>query len=100
MANVIGVAGMRHDLAEYLPEMSVRQKLATWLRFYCKLTRWVVGPVSSWVENRRYGPVPPLVKDRVAHHFGFVEGIPPCTDGPECAEHGWPLSPLVEKQEG
>lgn len=89
---------MHHDLHEYLPEMTRREKVRTWLRFYWWPTRrWVNALASRW-EERRYGPVPPLVKDRVAHHYGFVEGISACTDGPICVEHGWPLSPLVAGQ--
>lgn len=94
--DVWGVSGMRHDLHEFLPEMSTRYKLATWLRFYCKLTRRWVEPLASWREERRFGPAPPFEKDRVAHHLGFVEGIPACTDGPECAAHGWPPPPVQE----
>lgn len=94
--SILGVSSMRHDLAEFLPEMSNRNKLATWLRFYCKLTKFWADPLSSWLEERRFGPVPPIEKDRVAHHFGFVEGIPPCTDGPVCVAHGWPISPVVK----
>ena len=91
--------GMAHDLAEYLPEMTWRDKLGTYLRFYCRATSWAVGPLVSRWQLWRYGPCPAFVKDHVAHHFGFVDGIPPCTDGPICAEHGWELSPLVEGQE-
>lgn len=98
MATVIGLNDMRHDLADYLPEMSWREKLGTWLRFYCKATSWAVDPIITRLDLRRFGPLPPIEKDRVAHHFGFVEGIPACTDGPVCAAHGWPPSPLVEEQ--
>lgn len=92
------LTNMRHDLADlWDADTTRRMKVTTWLRFYFKPTRWWVDRLVTWNDTRRFGPLPPIEKDRVAHHFGFVEGIPACTDGPVCAAHGWKLSPLVKE---
>lgn len=93
-----GVGDMRHDLAQYLPEMSVRDKVGTWLRYYFGPTHFWLEPLLRRWDLWRYGPLPPIEKDRVAHHFGFVEGVPGCTDGPLCAAHGWKPSPLMTEE--
>lgn len=86
-------ADMRHDM-DRLGEMTRRERLASWLRFYFRPTRrWVDGLVT-WRDGRRFGPLPPIERDKVARHFGFVDGVPPCTELPECAEHGWSPSPF------
>lgn len=90
-------ADMRHDLGEFLPDMSLWERFKTWVEFYWWPTRRWMPKVSMWWAYKvlRYPPPPPLVKDRIALHHGFVDGVPPCTDGPVCAAHGWPLSPLL-----
>lgn len=94
------LSDMRSDLREYLPEMTRREKVGTWLRFYFKPTRSWVDRLVMWNDRRRYGPLPREVKDRIAHHFGFVDGVPPCTDGPVCAAHGWRTMPIGGEGEG
>jgi hypothetical protein len=94
---------MRHDLSldpevTGWDEMTRREKVKTWVAYYWWPTRRWVPTVERWWDYNvlRIPKPPPIEQDRVALHFGFVEGVPPCTDGPVCAEHGWKLSPLVE----
>lgn len=84
------VAAMRHDLAEFLPETSRRDKFTTWLNYYWRPTRgWTAAVAMWWAYNvRRYPKPPPFVLDRVAQHLGLVDGVPACTDGPRCTAHG------------
>lgn len=94
----IGLADMRHDLADLgYDEMSRWEKVSMWARFYFRPTRGWLPKVEEWwlLRVRRYPPPPPLDQCPVALHFGFVEGVPPCTDGPVCSAHDWRLSPLV-----
>jgi hypothetical protein len=88
---------MRRDLAEFLPEMSRREKVTTWFTYYWWPTRRWMPTVTLWWAYKvlRYPKPPPMALDRIAQHFGFTEGIPPCTDGPICSAHGWELSPPV-----
>lgn len=93
-----GLAGMRSDLRTLgYAEMTRREKTRTWLTYYFPPTRRWAQKLGMWWAHKvlRYPPLPPIEKDRIALHHGFVEGVPPCTDGPVCAEHGWPLSPFV-----
>lgn len=94
---------MRHDLSVHpeltgWDEMTWREKVNSWVTYYWWPTRrWVPIVKRWWDYNVLHIPKPPPIEqDPVALHFGFVEGVPPCTDGPVCAEHGWKLSPLVE----
>lgn len=57
-----------------------------WDRLYA----WWGYHVRGWPKP------PPFEENRVAIHFGFVEGKPGCTDGPVCAEHGWVIRPRDE----
>lgn len=94
---------MTHDLRDVdreatgWDEMTRRHRVRMWLQWYWWPTRrWVQKLDVWWYRHvRRLPEPPPFEQDRVALHFGFVEGAPPCTDGPICAEHGWELSPLI-----
>lgn len=89
-------ADMKHDLLPLGP-MTRREKIKAWVSYYWWPTRRWLPKIEMWWDYNvlRYPKPPPLVKDRIARHHGFVDGVPPCTDGPVCSEHGWPLSPLV-----
>lgn len=93
---------MRHDLVPLggFDDERLRYKLSMWFTYYWWPTRRWMPRLSLWwgYNVRRYPKPPPFVKDRIAHHHGFVDGIPACTDGPTCAEHGWRISPLVARQ--
>ena len=52
--------------------------------YYDRWGWWDKINTKYWL--RKYPP-PPLIKDRVARHFGFVDGVPACTENP--CEHGW-----------
>lgn len=90
MATVVGIQDMRHDLGEFLPDMTRREKVKTLLRFYCPITKGWADPLVSRFERWRY-PMPKPDVDTIARHFGWVEGVPHCPIGEVC-EHGWVLT--------
>jgi len=49
-----------------------------------------ISPIVLWwyYNVLRYPKPPPFAKDRIAQHFGFVDGIPACK-GPICEAHEW-----------
>ena len=64
---------------------------------YGRVNGWWDRLFFWWAYNVRRWPRPPqLEHDRVAHHFGFVDGIDACPPEPNpCAAHGWKPSPLA-----
>lgn len=82
-----GWADMHHDLDQF--DLPLWEQIKSWFTYYWWPTkRWVPKIQMRWYEHR-YGPMPPLSKDRIAQHFGWAPGIPPCADGPLCLAHGW-----------
>ena len=99
MAELPSWKAMRRDLADLDGDtMPLREKLSTWASYYWWPTRrWWTNVAMWWGYTVRGWPKrPPFEEDPIAQHFGFIEGVPACTDGPVCAAHGWRLSPLVE----
>jgi hypothetical protein len=87
-------AAMRHDLLPLGP-MTWREQVMMWIEHYWWPTRRWVPKVERWwaYKVRGYPPPPPFAADKVAHHLGFVDGIPACTDTTQrCAAHGFLMS--------